>query len=55
MTPAEFEWRDEQIELAYKRRQIGKITFHRQMSALGYKTEGIRQRLRELDEERAPL
>lgn len=53
MTPAEYEWADEQTELAYKRRKIGKITFHRRMSALGYKTESIRERLRELDAEMA--
>lgn len=52
MTPAEFEWRDEQTELAYKRGEIGKITFHRRMSALGFKTESIREWLRELDADR---
>ena len=51
MTPAEFEWAQERIEIAYRRGEIGKITFHRRMSALGFTTEGIRQHLKELDEQ----
>lgn len=47
-----WEWAFEQIEDAYKRREIGKITFHRRMSALGFKTEGIKKHLAELDAER---
>lgn len=54
MTPAEFEWRQEQLELAYRRGEIGKITFHRRMSSLGFNTGSIREALRELDE-RGPL
>jgi len=55
MTPAEYEWAVEQTERAYKRDSIGKITFHRRMSSLGYKTEAIKAWMRELDEEgRAP-
>lgn len=32
MTPAEFEWAQEQIELAYLRSEIGKLTYLRRMS-----------------------
>jgi hypothetical protein len=52
MTPAEFEWRDEQTTLAYRRGEIGKIAFHRRMSALGFKTESIKEWIRELDADR---
>jgi hypothetical protein len=48
MTPAEFEWAQEQIELAYLRGQIGKITYIRRMSALGL--NDINQRREELAE-----
>lgn len=50
MTPAEFEWALERIELAYERREIGKLAFHRRMSALGFRAEAIKEWLRELEE-----
>ena len=50
MTPSDFEWRQEQIELAYERGEIGKITFLRRMSALGFNNmDALRETLRELD------
>lgn len=52
MTPQEFEWQCEQIELAYLRGDFGKITFHRRMSQLGFSTKGIKEHLAELDERR---
>lgn len=56
MTPAEFEWAQEQIELAYERGQIGKIAFIRRMSGLGFNNmDRMRELLKELDEKRAPL
>ena len=53
MTPAEFEWHQERIEDAYARGQIGKITFLRRMSALGFNDlPKLRELLKELDEKR---
>ena len=53
MTPAEFEWEQEQIELAYLRGKIGKITYIKRMSALGLNSiEHRREELRELDARR---
>ena len=53
MTPDEFEWRQEQIELAYERGQIGKIAFLRRMSALGFNNMTmLRELLAELDARR---
>lgn len=50
MTPADFEWHQEQIELAYLRGEIGKITYIKRMSALGFKNiDMMREELRELD------
>ncbi len=54
MTPAEFEWADEQTERAYVEGRIGKITFLKAMRALGYKNmEYLRELLTELDKQRA--
>lgn len=49
MTPAEYEWAQEQAEIAYEKGQIGKLTFHRRMSALGFSTPAIKEWLKELD------
>ncbi len=54
MTPAEFEWADEQTERAYIECRIGKITFLKRMRELGYKNmEYLRKLLTELDKQRA--
>lgn len=49
MTPAEFEWAQEQAEIAYERKQIGKITFVRRMKKLGFSVESSRQVIDEID------
>ena len=46
MTPAEFEWAQEQIELDYLAGRIGKITYIKRFSALG---------LNDIDERRKEL
>jgi hypothetical protein len=53
MTPQEMEWNCEQIETRYLRGKIGPIAFHRQMSRLGFSTDGIKRHRAELDEQRA--
>lgn len=52
MTPAEFEWRQEQLELAYERGEIGKITFMREMSKLGFGVETCREFFARVDPHR---
>lgn len=42
MTPQEFEWEQERLEIAYERGEIGKITFIRRMKALGFSVESCR-------------
>lgn len=49
MTPAEFEWRQEQAEMAYERGEIGPVAFLRRMSALGFKIEYSRSLMHDLD------
>ena len=50
MTPAEFEWAQEQAELAYQRGLIDAMTFRKRMYALGFTPQGCDDRLDELDE-----
>lgn len=52
MTPAEFEWAQEQIEMAYERGQIGRIAFIRRMMKLGFRRPGLLLLLDELDAKR---
>lgn len=53
MTPADFEWAVEQIELAYLHGKIGKLTYLRRMSALGFNDIAERRKeLAELDKRR---
>lgn len=53
MTPAEFEWRQEQLEAAYLKGEIGKITFIRKMSSLGFNDLArLREQLAEMDDRR---
>jgi len=55
MTPQEFEWRQERLEDAYRKRRIGKITLLREMRKLGFRNvDQLREWLKELDNERAP-
>lgn len=51
MTPAEYEWTVEMLEEAYRRGSIGKITFRRRASRLGF--QKIHEWLSELDAQRA--
>lgn len=56
MTPAEFEWAQEQIERDYLAGRIGKITYIKRMSALGLTNiDHRREELRELDARRNPV
>ena len=43
MTPAESEWELEQLKRAYERREIGKLTFVKRMSALGFSLKTSRE------------
>lgn len=43
MTPAKFERTQEKLELAYERGEIGKITFMREMSRLGFGVKTCRE------------
>lgn len=49
MTPQEYEWACEQIELAYERKQIGKIAFCRRMKKLGFSIEFCREMIDDID------
>lgn len=56
MTPAEFEWAQEQIERDYLNRDIGKLTYIRRMSAIGLNDiSQRREELRELDKRRVTI
>lgn len=52
MTPDEFELRQERAEDAYLSGDMGRIAFMRRMSSLGFKTEAIKEWLKELDQKR---
>ncbi len=49
MTPAEFEWTQERLELAYERGEIGKLAFARRMSRLGFAIETCREFFEHVD------
>lgn len=53
MTPAEFEWAQERLEIAYERGEIGRTRFLRRMSALGFNNlDRLRELMDELDQKR---
>lgn len=49
MTPQEFEWADEQTQLAYERDQIDANEFRKRMRALGFSAAYITELLTDLD------
>lgn len=53
MTPAEFEWRQEQLEIAYERGQIGKLAFTKRMTALGLSIKSCQDFMPDADKRRA--
>ena len=55
MTPAEFEYRQEQLEIAYEQGQIGKLTFTRRMKELGFGTETCRRYFDEIADRQAAM
>lgn len=55
MTPAEYEWAQEQAETAYQQGRIGKRAFHKRMSALGFSTSVIKEWLDEMDADKKLL
>lgn len=55
MTPAEFEWRQEQLEIAYEKGRTSSTDFWRGMKALGFSRETCDQILEEMNARRATL
>lgn len=53
MTPAEFEWRQEQLEIAYEAGRTSSTEFWRGMKALGFGRETCDQILEEMNARRA--
>lgn len=55
MSPDEFEYAQEQLELAYERGQIGKLTFTRRMKELGFSTDTCRRYFDEIEDRKAAM
>lgn len=49
MTPAEYEWADEQAQLAYERDQIDVVEFRRRLKVLGFSDAYCTELISDLD------